>query len=206
MLALTHMTSPVLLAVGLAVTMVAATVFIVFYHDRKHDELDQWVDFAFSRERLGHALTYYRFMAVSMLVFYVLFTISCLLLQAEGHQIFAHGTEPVFAGPIATSLFTLDLVLRGGFFDIMEHFDLGVTPVVMNGSAFWFIWYAFIFRMYYGVALIKILVSFVWIYGKIRMAHQKHRYGAHLMQPFGSRSVFRSAREPADTKQQMYEQ
>ena len=206
MLALTHMTSPVLLAVGLAVTMVAATVFIVFYHDRKHDELDQWVDFAFSRERLGHALRYYRFMAVSMLVFYVLFAISCLLLQAEGHQIFAHGTEPVFAGPIATSLFTLDLVLRGGFFDIMEHFDLGVTPVVMNGSAFWFIWYAFIFRMYYGVALIKILVSFVWIYGKIRMAHQKHRYGAHLMQPFGSRSVFRSAREPADTKQQMYEQ
>jgi hypothetical protein len=203
MLALSNMTFAVLLAVGLAVTMIVATVFIIFYHDRKHDELDQWVDFAFSRERLGHALRYYRFMAVSMLVFYVLFTISCLLLQAEGHQIFADGKEPVFAGPISTSLFALDLVLRGAFFDIMEHFDLGVAPVGMNRKAFWFIWYAFIFRMYYGVALIKILVSFVWIYGKITMAHQKHQDGAHRLHSFGSGSVFRSAGDPAEPKQHM---
>jgi hypothetical protein len=206
MLALSHMTPPVLLAVGLAVTMVAATVFIIFYHDRKHDELDQWVDFAFSRERLGHALRYYRFMAVSMLVFYVWFTISCLLLQAGGHQVFAQGIEPVSAGPIGTSLFALDLVLRGGFFDIMEHFDLGATPVAMNRGTPWFVWYAFIFRMYYGVALIKILVSFVWIYGKIRMAHQKYKYGGHQGRSFGSRSVYRPAGDPAETKQHMYEQ
>jgi hypothetical protein len=203
MLALSNMTFAVLLALGLAVTMIVTTVFIIFYHDRKHNELDQWVDFAFSRERLGHALRYYRFMAVSMLVFYVLFTISCLLLQAEGHQIFANGKEPVFAGPIGTSLFALDLVLRGAFFDIMEHFDLGVTPVGMNRNAFWFIWYAFIFRMYYGVALIKIVVSFVWIYGKIRMAHQMHQDGAHQLHSFGSGSVFRSAGDPAEPKQQL---
>jgi hypothetical protein len=202
MLVLSNMTFAVLLALGLAVAMVVATVFIIFYHDRKHNELDQWVDFAFSRERLGHALRYYRFMAVSMLVFYVLFTISCLLLQAEGHQIFAYGREPVFAGPIGTSLFALDLVLRGAFFDIMEHFDLGVTPVGMNRKAFWFILYSFIFRMYYGVALIKILISFVWIYGKVTMTHQKHR-SAHQPHSFGSRSVFPSAEEPAEPKQQM---
>jgi hypothetical protein len=203
MLTLSNMTFAVLMALGLAVTMVAATVFIIFYHDRKHDELEQWVDFAFSRERLRHALRYYRFMAVSMLVFYVLFTISCLLLQAEGHQIFANGKEPMFAGPIGTSLFALDLVLRGAFFDIMEHFDLGLTPVGMNRRAFWFIWYAFIFRMYYGVTLIKILVSFVWIYGKSRMAHQKHQDSAHQLRSFGSGSVFPSAGDPVEPKQQM---
>jgi hypothetical protein len=200
MLTLLNMTFAVLLALGLAVTMVATTVFIIFYHDRKHDELEQWVDFAFSRERLRHALRYYRFMAVSMLVFYMLFTISCLLLQAEGHPIFANGNEPVFAGPIGTSLFALDLVLRGAFFDIMEHFDLGVTPVGLNRRAFWFIWYAFIFRMYYGVTLIKILVSFVWIYGKITVTHQKHQYGASQLQSFGKGSVFTSAGDPAEPK------
>jgi hypothetical protein len=200
MLTLLNMTFAVLLALGLAVTMVATTVFIIFYHDRKHDELEQWVDFAFSRERLRHALRYYRFMAVSMLVFYMLFTISCLLLQAEGHPIFANGKEPVFAGPIGTSLFALDLVLRGAFFDIMEHFDLGVTPVGLNRRAFWFIWYAFIFRMYYGVTLIKILVSFVWIYGKITVTHQKDHYGASQLQSFGKGSVFTSAGDPAEPK------
>jgi hypothetical protein len=201
MLALSNMTFAVLLAVGLAVTMIATTVFIIFYHDRKHDELDQWVDFAFSRDRLGHALRYYRFMAVSMLVFYVLFTISCLLLQAEGHQIFAHGKETVFSGPIGTSLFALDLVLRGAFFDIMEHFDLGVAPIGMNRRAFWFIWYAFIFRMYYGVTLIKILVSFVWIYGKIRVAHQKQQNTASQRESFEAGSIFSSAGGPPEPKQ-----
>jgi len=107
-----------------------------------------------------------------MLVFYVLFTISCLLLQAEGHLIFSDGKEPIHAGPIAASLFTIDLVLRGGFFDIMEHFDLGVSPIAMNRKLFWFVIYAFVFRMFYAVTLIKILLSFVWIYGKIRMARQ----------------------------------
>jgi hypothetical protein len=202
-LTLTNMTFAMLLALGLAVAMIATSVFIIFYHDRKHDELDQWVDFAFSRERLRHALTYYRFMAVSMLVFYVLFTISCLLLQAEGHQIFAHGQEPVFSGPIGTSFFALDLVLRGGFFDIMEHFDLGVTAVAMNREASWFVWYAFVFRIYFGVTLIKILVSFVWIYGKSRMAHQAHENSAAQLQLFDSPSLFPSAGDPAETKRRM---
>jgi hypothetical protein len=166
-------TSPgVVFATAIAVLMIAASVFILFYHDRKHDELDQWVDFAFSREKWRNALLYYRFMAVSMLVFYVLFTISCLLLQAEGYQLFSNGREPVRAGPIGTSLFAIDLVLRGGFFDIMEHFDLGVTTVLMNRKSLWFVWYAFVFRMFYALTLIKILISFVWIYGKIRMARQ----------------------------------
>ena len=172
MLAILNTTPAVLVALAIAALMIAASVFIIFYHDRKHEELDQWVNFSFSRETLRNAAMYYRFMAVSMLVFYVLFTISCLLLQAEGLMIFSDGKEPIYAGPIGASLFTIDLVLRGGFFDIMEHFDLGVSPIAMNRKLFWFVIYAFVFRMFYAVTLIKIVISFVWIYGKIRMARQ----------------------------------
>lgn len=184
MLVLSNMTFGVVSAIGLSLTMIATSVFILFYHDRKHNELDQWVNFAFSSDRLRHALTYYRFMALSMLVFYVLFTCSCLLLQAEGFQLFSNGREPVVAGPIGTSFFALDLVLRGGFFDIMEHFELGVTSLFMNRKSLWFVWYAFVFRMYFGLTLIKILLSFVWIYGKSRMAGQARAEAAGQLKLF----------------------
>lgn len=184
MLAVLNTTPAVLVAIAVAVLMITASVFILFYHHRKHEQLDQWVDFSFSRETLRNALMYYRFMVVSMLVFYVLFTISCLLLQAEGHQIFSDGTAPVHAGPIGASLFSIDLMLRGAFFDIMEHFELGVSPVVMNRKSFWFVLYAFIFRMFYAMALIRILISFVWIYGKIRMARQVFRSGGSQLRLF----------------------
>jgi len=172
------MSFSVLLALGLAATMIATSVFIIFYHDTKHEEIEQRVDYSFSGETFRRALGYYRFMAVSMLVFYVLFTCSCLVLQADGYKLFSStldGKTPVFAGPIATSLFALDLVLRGGFFDIMEHFELGVSPVLMNRQQFWFVWYAFVFRMFFGLTLIKMFISFVWIYGKVRMQVQAQR-------------------------------
>lgn len=169
------MSFSVLLALGLAATMIATSVFIVFYHDTKHEEIEQRVDYSFSGETFRRALGYYRFMAVSMLVFYVLFTCSCLVLQADGYKLFSStldGRTPIFAGPIATSLFALDLVLRGGFFDIMEHFDLGVSTVYLNRGMRWFVWYSFVFRMYFGLTLLKILFSFVWIYGKARVQSQ----------------------------------
>jgi len=162
----------VLVALGVAVLIGTTSVFIVFYHDRKHEELDQWIDFSFSGTTLRQAFAYYRFMAVSMLVFYVLFTCSCVFLQWQGHVIFKVDGAPQLSGPIATSLFALDLVLRGGFFDIMEHFSLRLSPVLMNTAAPWFVIYAFVFRMYYALSLIKILLSFAWIYGKSRRARQ----------------------------------
>jgi hypothetical protein len=42
----------------------------------------------------------------------------------------------------------------------------------MNTASPWFVIYAFVFRMYYSLSLIKILLSFAWIYGKIRKARQ----------------------------------
>ena len=154
--------------------MVGTLVFIIFYHDSKHEELDRWVDFSFSGATLRQALGYYRFMAVSMLFFYVLFTLSCLYLQHEGYKIFSDGKKPVFGGPISVALFSLDLVLRGGFFDVMEHFELRITTLYINKGAVFFWIYSFIFRIFFGLTLIKILISFAWIYRKIRIARQAY--------------------------------
>ncbi|MEL6312078.1 MAG: hypothetical protein AAFQ17_06920, partial [Pseudomonadota bacterium] len=69
---MTNLSMSVLFAIGVGILMVATSIFIVFYHDRKHDQIDQWVDFSFSGATLRQALGYYRFMAVSMLFFYIL--------------------------------------------------------------------------------------------------------------------------------------
>jgi len=165
--------SSLLAAVVISAMMIGTVIFILFYHDSKHEELDRWVDFSFSGNTLRQALGYYRFMAVSMLFFYVLFTCSCLYLQYDGFKVFSDGKQPVFGGPISVALFSLDLVLRGGFFDVMEHFDLRLTTLFINKQYMWFWIYSFIFRIFYALTLIKILISFAWIYGKIRIARRQ---------------------------------
>jgi hypothetical protein len=160
----------------LSVMMIGTVIFIIFYHDSKHEELDRWVDYSFSGNTLRQVFAYYRFMAVSMLFFYVLFTCSLLYLQHEGFMIFSDGTKPVFGGPISVALFSLDLVFRGGFFDFMEHFDLRIATLLINKEAMWFWIYSFVFRIFYGLTLIKMLISFAWIYGKIRIA-RRHASG-----------------------------
>ena len=170
------MTYSVIIALVLTVVMLSTTILIVFYyHDRKHGELEEWVDFAFSGESTRRVLGYYRLITVILLFFYVCFTVSCLLLQADGYMLFAENGKPIKAGPIATSLFALDLVVRGALFDVMQHFDLRLSPITMNRSAFWFIWYAFAFRMTFALTLLKILFSFIWIYGKARVARKAMR-------------------------------
>jgi len=165
----------VLVAIVISFLMIGTVIFIIFYHDSKHEEIDRWVDFSFSGNTFSDALGYYRFMAVSMLFFYILFTCSCLYLQYDGYKIFANDQrEAVFGGPIATSLFALDLVFRGGFFDVMEHFDLRVTSLYINKGSMWFWIYSFVFRIFYGLTLIKMVISFAWIYGKIRLARRAH--------------------------------
>ena len=164
----------ILAALAISAMMIGTVIFIIFYHDSKHEEIDRWVDFSFSGNTLRQAFGYYRFMTVSMLFFYVLFTCSCLYLQHEGFMIFSNGSDAVFGGPIATALFALDLVLRGGFFDVMEHFDLRITTLYINKGSVWFWIYSFIFRIFYGLTLIKTVISFAWIYGKIRLARRAH--------------------------------
>jgi len=174
MQSLEHMSAPVLLAIALSVAMAVMAAWTWFYHDSKHRDLDDWIDYGFSRDTLRHVLIYYRSMGISMLVFYMLFVVSCLLLQSEGHPLFVDAKNTVMAaGPIGTSFFALDLVLRGGFFDIMEHFDLSVTVVYMNRKLGWFVLYCFIFRIYYGLTLLRIVVSFVWIWTKIYAVKKK---------------------------------
>lgn len=163
------MTFSVWVALGLAAAMILVSGFTWFYHDSKHRDLDSWVDYGFSRQTMLHALLYYRFMALSMIVFYALFTVNCLMLQADGFVIFADTNGPTLAGPISTATFAFDLVLRGGFFDFMQHFDLHVTHLMMNRRLFWFVWYAFVFRMFYGLILLRVIVSSAWIFGKMRL-------------------------------------
>lgn len=184
MLVLQTLQFSIVVAIAIAVLMVGTVIFIIFYHDSKHDELDRWVDFSFAGSSLRQVFGYYRFMAVSMLFFYVLFTCSCLWLQADGYKIFWDGKEAVFGGPISVALFSLDLVLRGGFFDVMEHFDLRLGSLLINKGAVWFWIYSFVFRIFYGLTLIKILISFAWIYGKIRIARQAHDQSVRQMRLF----------------------
>lgn len=172
-LAFTPFSVPVLFAIGLALAMTVVAVLTWFFHDRKHEELEQWVQYGFSRETLRQALIYYRSMGISMLVFLVLFVISSLMLQSDGAALFWDAShQPISGGPAGTTIFALDLVLRGGFFDVMEHFDLSITQLQMNRTNRWFVWYCFVFRMYYGLTLIRIAFSFAYIWAKIHAARK----------------------------------
>lgn len=174
------MTFSVGMAWFLTVAMVTVAVLTWFYHDNKHRDLDSWIEYGFSGDTLRHALIYYRSMFISMAVFYVLFVVSCLALQSDGYQLFVTKEgEPVVAGPVGSAFFGLDLVLRGGFFDVMEHFNLSTTSLLMDRSNRWFVLYCFAFRIYYGLTLIRIAFSFVWIWAKIRQA--RRGAGAPLM-------------------------
>lgn len=162
-------------ALALALAMIVVAFFTWFYHDTKHRDLDSWVQYGFSVDTLRHAVRYYRSMGISMVVFYVLFTISCLMLQSSGHSLFVYRNgQPVTAGPVGAAMFSLDLVLRGGFFDIMEHFDLSSSPILMNRANYWFVIYCFVFRIYYALTLMRILVSFVWIWVRIKRASEAY--------------------------------
>jgi hypothetical protein len=170
------MSLSIVFALGLTALMIGTAIFIVFfYHDSKQEELEQWVDFSFSGETTRRALLYYRLIAVILIFFYICFTFSCLMLQADGYLIFADAKGPIYARPIATAMFALDLVVRGALFDVMQHFDLRISPVSLNRSATWFVWYSFAFRMTFALTLLKILFSFIWIYGKARMARKAQR-------------------------------
>ncbi|MEQ1611793.1 MAG: hypothetical protein ABL904_03500 [Hyphomicrobiaceae bacterium] len=174
----------ILLCIALTVAMSMMSIYIVFTHQERQEEIDSWVDYSFSREMLGRAFHYYRWIGVSMIVVYVLFTISCLLLQAEGYVIFSDGKMPVNAGPIATSFFTIDLMLRGGLFDFMQHFDLRASHLYLNRQAPWFVWYSFVFRMYFGFTLVRLLFSLAWVLAKVRVMRQRQREASEQLKLF----------------------
>lgn len=172
---LASLTLSVLFAIALTIAMIAVAGYIVLLHDAKHEQLEESVDFSFNAESLRRAIDYYRFLAVAMLFTYAFFTTSCVWLQADGHLLFAEAGEPMKASPISVALFTLDLTLRGGFFDFIQHFDVSLSHLHMNRKIRWFVWYAFVFRMFYGFTMFKIAFSFLWIYGKIRLNREAQR-------------------------------
>ena len=46
---------------------------------------------------------------------------------------------------------------------------------VTNRKLFWFVTYCFVFRMFYALTLIRIVISFAWIWTKIRAARQSYK-------------------------------
>lgn len=172
---LSGLTLSALFALFTATAMIGLASYILFQHDANHEKFENWVDFSFTADSLGRAFDYYRFMAVSMLFTYVAFTISAVWLQWDGFALFAEGGQPVRASPIAVALFSMDLVLRGGFFDFMQHFDMTLSHVGMNRQSRSFVWYCFLFRMFYGLTMFKILFSFLWILVKVRINWQARR-------------------------------
>ena len=85
---LSSLTLSVVFAILTAIAMVAVAGYILFQHDTNHEKFEAWVDFSFTSEALARALDYYRFMAVSMLFTYVLFTVSAVWLQWDGFALF----------------------------------------------------------------------------------------------------------------------
>ena len=83
MLAAANISFSILLAIVLTVAMSIMSIYIVFTHQERQEEIDSWVDYSFSRETLRRAFFYYRWIGVSMIVFYVLFTISCQIGRAH---------------------------------------------------------------------------------------------------------------------------
>jgi hypothetical protein len=161
------MTWPVIFAIVNTLAMIGAGIYVLFRHARQEEDIESRVDFSFNANTLKRVLLYYRTMAALMALFFSLFVLSLIFLQHfDGVEIFAEGK----AFYVSMLFFALDLVLRGAIFDLMEHFDLSVTPVSMNREHSALVWYCFVFRMFFAVTLLKILISFAWIWSKVRRA------------------------------------
>ncbi|MBI1385399.1 MAG: hypothetical protein GC150_10850 [Rhizobiales bacterium] len=168
------MTFAVWFALANSAGMIVAAVSVIFFHDRKYGDIEQLIDYSFSANVLKRVLLYYRGFGVLMLFFFLVFSISVYMLQAvDGRVLFAEGRASLFG----IMLFAFDLVARGAFFDWMEHFEFSLSPLSMNRSSTWFVLYAFVFRMFYALTLLRILISFAWIWRKIAVAKREHETG-----------------------------
>jgi hypothetical protein len=60
-------------------------------------------------------------------------------------------------------LFVLDLLLRGGLFDFMEHFEKTVTHLKLNHDSALFAWYSFSYRLYVAAVFISTFPRFAFL-------------------------------------------
>ncbi len=162
---------PITFAIALTAGMIVSAIGVLFFHDQAYDDIEQRVDYSFSAQVLQRVFFYYRSFGVLMLFFFLTFSVSLYALQSvSGIILFEEGR----ASLLGIMLFAFDLVARGAFFDWMEHFRLSLSPLSMNREYFWFVMYAFVFRMFYALTLLRILISFVWIYRKVKRARREY--------------------------------
>ena len=165
------MSWPVWFAIAVSAAMTFTAISVVFFHDRKYGDIEQLVDYSFSAGVLKRIALYFRGFGVVMAFFFLLFSMSVYLLQRVDDLIlFEEGQVSL----LSIMLFAFDLVARGAFFDWMEHFQLRLTPLDMNREHFWFVIYTFVFRMFYALTLLRVLISFAWLYRKVQIARRQH--------------------------------
>ena len=163
------MTWALWLALANTVAMVVAAISIVFFHDRKYADIEALIAYSFSSSVMRRVLLYYRGFVSMMLLFFLTFSISVYALQwLDGLRLFEEGRGSL----LGIMCFAFDLVARGAFFDWMEHFQWSLTPLSMNREHTWFVLYAFVFRMFYALTLLRILLSFALIWRKISAARR----------------------------------
>jgi hypothetical protein len=56
---------------------------------------------------------------------------------------------------VSVLFYQLDLMLRGGLFDFMEHTQRSVSPIRINQSATAFVYYTLLFRMFVAVYVLS---------------------------------------------------
>jgi len=83
----------------------------------------------------------------------VCFFISILAWSRLSDNIFAHG----HASAMSVLFYQIDLMLRGGLFDFMEHTQRSISPITINRSATAFVYYTLLFRMFVAVYVISSL-------------------------------------------------
>jgi hypothetical protein len=91
----------------------------------------------------------------------------CFYLSILG---WARAAPSVFLQPdvsaLSVMLYQLDLMLRGGLFDFMEHTQRSVSPIGINQNAPAFVCYTLLFRMFVAVYVISSLVRVVRFVGR----------------------------------------
>src|SRR5215468_2212958 len=79
------------------------------------------------------------------------FFISILAWSRLSDNIFAHG----HASAMSVLFYQIDLMLRGGLFDFMEHTQRSVSPITINRNATAFVYYTLLFRMFVAIYVIS---------------------------------------------------
>ncbi len=62
----------------------------------------------------------------------------------------------------AVAVYVLDMVLKGALFDVIEHFGLAFSPVVLNKANLAYMLYAFVLRHFFSFVVVSLIVRYAF--------------------------------------------